>query len=242
MDFARYQRQLLVPEFGKKGQQILSEKHAVIIGGGGLGSNLSDLLVRIGIGSLDIIDDDTIDLTNIHRTSLFTEDDIGQKKSQVLADKLQKINHNVSITAIPKRFTKDNAVSLTTNADIVLDGTDNMKTRFLINDISLQQNIAWVYAGVYSTVGMVMAILPYQTPCLKCIAQNIPEKTADVPVLGNLTAMTACIECTEALKILLGKQLSGLLIYDVWNQQFDQIKIQKNPQCLCCGSQHDGAL
>jgi len=234
MDFERYQRQILVKEFGKNGQEILSRKHIVIIGGGGLGSNSSELLVRLGVGRIDIVDDDPVEITNLHRTSLFNEEDVGQFKCQILEEKLQKINSEITIKAVKQRVTKENILSIVKNADIILDGTDNMQTRFLINDTSIKNDIPWIYAGVYSTVGMVMGILPKKTPCLKCISQSIPEKTGETPVLGNLTSITASIQCTEAIKILLEKQLSGLIIYDIWKQQFDQISIQKNPTCSCC--------
>jgi adenylyltransferase/sulfurtransferase len=237
MDLERYQRQILVKEFGKYGQKLLYKRHVAIIGGGGLGSNNSEILARLGVGRIDVVDDDTIELTNIHRTSIFNEEDIGSFKCQVLEEKLQKINSEVKIKGIQKRVTKENIESIVKNADIILDGTDNMQARFLINDISIKNNIPWIYAGVYSTVGMVMGIWPKKTPCLKCISQNIPEKTGEIPVLGNLTSIMASIQCTETIKLLLGKQLSGLIIYDIWKQQFEQINIKRNLGCGCCGNE-----
>ena len=237
MNVKRYQRQIIVPEFGEEGQQLISKKQVVIIGGGGLGSNSSEILARLGVGHIDVVDDDTVELTNIHRTSIFNEEDIGSFKCQVLEEKLQKINSEVKIKGIKKRVTKENIESIVKNADIILDGTDNMQTRFLINDVSIKNGIPWIYAGVYSTVGMVMGILPKQTPCLKCISQSIPEKTGVIPVLGNLPLTTASIECTEAIKLLLGKPLFGLIIYDIWKQQFEQINIKRNPGCSCCGNE-----
>lgn len=237
MNSERYRRQIIIHEFGKHGQELISKKHVVIIGGGGLGSNSSEILARLGVGRIDVVDDDTIELTNIHRTSIFNEDDVGRFKCQVLEEKLQKINSEVKIKGIQKRVTKENIESIVKNADIILDGTDNMQTRFLINDVSIKNGIPWIYAGVYSTVGMVMVIIPKQTPCLKCISQSIPEKTGVIPVLGNLPLTTASIECTEAIKLLLGKPLSGLIIYDIWKQQFEQINIKRNPGCSCCGNE-----
>lgn len=234
MNFERFQRQIIVPELGEEGQQLLSKKHLVIIGGGGLGSNSSNILTRIGIGSIDIVEDDLVELPNLYRTSIFNEEDVGRPKCQILEEKLKIINSEVKIRGIKKRATKENINSIVKNADIILDGTDNMQTRFLINDISVKNNIPWVYAGVYSTVGMVMGIRPKQSPCLKCISQSIPEKTGEIPVLGNLPLTIASIECTEAIKLLLDKQLSGLIIYDIWNQNFEQMNIKRNPRCSCC--------
>jgi len=234
MDLERYRRQMLVKEFGKDGQEIISKKYVVIIGCGGLGSNSSDILTRLGFGRIDVVDDDLVELTNLHRTSIFNEEDVGQYKSQILEEKLQKINSEIKVSGINKKITKENIQTTVKNADIILDGTDNMHTRFLINDISIQNGIPWIYAGVYSTVGMVMGIRPKQTPCLKCISQSIPKKTSETPVLGNLPLTTASIECTETVKMLLGKQPSGLIIYDIWKQQFEQINIKRNPTCGCC--------
>jgi adenylyltransferase/sulfurtransferase len=234
MDFTRYSRQIILEELGEAGQKLLSQKHAVIIGGGGLGSNSSEILTRLGIGHIDIVDDDKIDITNLHRTSLFNEEDIGQHKTTILEKKLQKINSEVTINGINQHVTKDNIESFTKNADIILDGTDSMQTRFLLNETAVKHNIFWVYAGVYATVGMVMGIQPAITPCLKCISQNISHKTDTIPVLGNLPLTIASIQCIEALKLLLGNHTPGLIIYDIWKQQFEQISIQKNPNCTCC--------
>ncbi|MCK4415991.1 MAG: HesA/MoeB/ThiF family protein [Thermoplasmatales archaeon] len=238
MNLNRYRRQILVKELGEKGQYTLSEKHVVVIGGGGLGSNSADILVRTGIGSIDIIDDDLLDLTNLHRTSLFNEEDIGKPKCQILEEKLQQINSEVAVRGIKKRITKENIESAVKHADIILDGTDNMGTRFLINEVAVKSNIPWIYAGVHTTVGMVMGIIPRQTPCLKCISHSIANnKTDEIPVMGNLPVTIASIQCTEAAKILLGKQLSGLIMYDIWKQRFEQINVKKNPECTCCGKE-----
>jgi adenylyltransferase/sulfurtransferase len=236
MNLERYRRQILVEEIGKKGQQTLSEKHVVVIGGGGLGSNSANILVRTGIGSIDIIDDDLLDLTNLHRTSLFNEKDIGKLKCQILEEKLQHVNSEVTVRGIKKRITKENIESTLTNADIILDGTDNMKTRFLINEIAIKNNIPWIYAGVHTTIGMVMGIISKQTPCLVCISHSIEEnKISEIPVMSNIPVIIASIQVTEAMKILLGKQLSGLIIYDAWKQHFENMNIKRNTKCTCCG-------
>lgn len=234
----RYKRQILVKELGEKGQHILSEKHVIILGCGGLGSNSANILIRIGIGSIYIVDDDSLDLTNLHRTSLFNEEDTGKSKCQILEEKLQKINSEVTVKGIKKRITKENIESVVKRADIILDGTDNMETRFLINEVAVKSNIPWIYAGVHTTVGMVMGIIPGQTPCLKCISHSIVDnKKGEIPVLGNLPVIIASIQCTEAMKIFLGKQLSGMIMYDIWKQRFEQIELKRNPDCMCCGKE-----
>lgn len=232
----RYRRQILVKGFGQKSQKLLSSKHAILIGGGGLGSNSANLLIRMGIGSIDIIDYDTIDKTNLHRTSVFSEQDIGKSKALILQERLQSVNTDVQVKGINKKVTSTNIKSLVQHANVIIDGTDNIPLRLLINETAIKHKIPWVYAGVYETIGMVMAILPKKTACFQCITPNIPDsKTQEIPVLGSLPATIAAIQCNETIKVLLGKQPAGLLIYDVWNQCFDILDVKRNPCCPICG-------
>jgi molybdopterin/thiamine biosynthesis adenylyltransferase len=236
MNIDRYRRQTLVQQLGNKGQELLATKHVVIIGAGGLGSNSANLLLRMGIGSMDIIDYDQVDLTNLHRTAVFSEEDIGKSKASVLQERLQQVNSEVRIKGITQTVTSKNIQSLVEHAHMIIDGTDSISLRLLINDTSIENNIPWVYAGVHETVGMVLGILPKKTPCFQCIAQKIPEpKNQEIPVMGSLPATIAAIQSNEAIKILLGEQPAGLLIYDVWNQRFDVMDIEKNPFCPACG-------
>jgi len=236
MSIDRYRRQTLVNEFGEKGQELLARKHAIIIGGGGLGSHSANLLTRIGIGSIDIIDDDIVDITNLHRTSVFSEHDIGKSKALILQEKLRDVNTKVRINGINQKVTLENIWSLVRHADVIIDGTDSISLRLLINDVSIRHNLPWVYSGVNETVGMVMGILPKNTSCFQCIINDIPKPgIQEIPVFGSLPATIAAIQCNEAIKLLLGKQPAGLLIYDVWNQCFDIMDIKRNPYCPACG-------
>jgi molybdopterin/thiamine biosynthesis adenylyltransferase len=237
MTLERYRRQILVKELGTKGQELLSTKHVVVIGGGGLGSNSASLLVRMGIGRLEIIDNDVVELTNLHRTALFTEDDVGKSKATILEQKLKVSNSDVHVRGINQKVTKENIESLVTRADVIVDGTDSIFLRCLLNEISIKKNIPWVYGGVYETMGMIMGIQPKKTPCFQCISQTIPDSSEEIPVLGSLPAIIAAIQCNETLKILLGKPLAGLIIYDVWSQCFERLTINKNPDCPVCGKQ-----
>jgi molybdopterin/thiamine biosynthesis adenylyltransferase len=235
MNTDRYTRQILVKEFGVASQEMVAKKHVVLIGAGGLGSHSADLLVRMGIGSIDIIDNDLVDITNLHRTSLFTEQDIGKAKALVLQEKLRAINSEVRIVGIKRVVIEENIDSLVRGAHVIVDGTDSLPLRFLINQVSLKRDIPWVYAGVYETIGMVMGILPGKTPCFQCLAQTIPEVSSqETPVLGSLPATIASIQCNETIKLLLGRKLAGLIIYDVWKQCFETIALNKNPQCSIC--------
>lgn len=236
MSTERYRRQILVKKIGANGQKVLRTKQVTIIGGGGLGSNSANLLVRMGIGSITIIDNDLVDITNLHRTSVFSEQDIGKSKALILQERLQQVNSEVHVKGLNKKVTLENIDSLVKDADLLIDGTDNVPVRMLVNKTSIQHDIPWVYAGVYETVGMVMGILPKKTPCFQCITQNIPQETTqELPVLGSLPATIAAIQCNETIKILLGEQPKGLLIYDVWNQCYDVLEIKRNPHCIACG-------
>ncbi len=230
----RYQRQTMVPELDLEGQQILKKSSVLLIGAGGLGSNSANILTRMGVGTLTIVDDDSVNLSNLHRTTIFTEEDIGKQKSIVLAQYLKKTNSQTNIITHQKQVTPENIHDLIKNIDLILDGTDTMSTRYLINEAAIQQNIPWVYAGLHATNAMIMGIIPQKTPCLNCISQTKPEKNDPIPVLGNLPVITAAIQCTEAIKILLGKQPAGLILYDIWSQKFETLLIQKNPTCTCC--------
>ena len=243
MSINRYRRQILVNEIGQEGQEQLLKKHAIIIGAGGLGSHSANNLIRMGIGSVDIIDYDTVDMTNLHRTSVFSEQDVGKSKALILQERLQTVNTNVNVKGINQRVTSDNIRSFIQNADVIIDGTDSIPLRLLINETSLHHSIPWVYAGVNETVGMVMGILPKKTPCFQCITQNVPDsRNKEMPVLGSLPAIMAAIQCNEALKILLGRQPAGLLIYDVWNQWFDMMDIRRNPFCQTCGNKEKESI
>jgi adenylyltransferase/sulfurtransferase len=235
MNLERYTRQILVRVIGRKAQETLATKHAVVIGGGGLGSTSSAFLVRMGIGQVDIIDKDLVTLSNLHRTSVFTEEDVGKPKSKILAQRLRKVNSDVVVDGKRICVTQDTIEDIVDQADIIVDGTDNLETRFLLNEASVKLGIPWVYAGVNETVGMVMGILPEKTPCFSCLTQAVSYKSAkELPMLGNLPVVTASIQCSEIIKLLLEQQPSGLLIYDIWKQLFDKVTMNINRNCMCC--------
>ncbi|MBN1280868.1 MAG: HesA/MoeB/ThiF family protein [Candidatus Thermoplasmatota archaeon] len=236
MKLHRYQRQMLLKELGMRGQQSLSTKHAVVIGSGGLGSHSASILARMGVGYLTLVDDDTVDITNLHRTAVFSEKDVGKPKARILQQKLRNVNRDCEVRAVKRKVTKATILPLVQNADIIVDGTDSLPLRFLINDTAVKQNIPWVYAGVQGTIGMVMGIVPNTTPCLACVSQMISQQTMrTLPVLGSLPGIIASLQCNEIIKILLGKPPAGLLIVDGWRPCCDCIDVQKNPVCPVCG-------
>jgi len=153
-----------------------------------------------------------------------------------LVEKLKTINTSIHIEGIQAHVTRENIDQIVKNADIILDGSDNMDTRFLLNDYAVKNKIPWVYAGVAETVGMVMGIIPNETPCLRCMAQTIPTTAppADFGTFSLIPVIAASMQCMEAIKILLGEKPAGFMLYDIWKQQFETLKVQKNPGCRCC--------
>lgn len=232
---SRYHRQLILNTFGEKAQQQLHDAHAVLIGCGGIGSHTANLLVRMGIGTIDLIDHDTIELSNLHRTTTYTEADIGKPKSTTLAAHLRAANHDVDIYDHTITVTPDNITTLLDDATIILDGTDNLPTRHTINTAAVDLHIPWVYAGVTETTGMILGIIPHQTPCFHCLTHTLPESTAiPLPIHGALPAITAALQTIEALRIIQGRPPSGLLIYDADHQHCDTIPVTRNPHCPTC--------
>jgi adenylyltransferase/sulfurtransferase len=239
MDLFRYRRQIIVPELGKTGQKILTKSHIGIIGCGGLGSNSADYLTRLGINQLTLIDNDHVDITNLHRTALYTEHDIGTPKTTALSTHLKKIDTNLKINTKNVRLIPKNAEEILTPCNLILDGTDNLTTRYLINEVSIKHQIPWVYAGVHTTTGMILAIHPHSTPCLSCLSHSFPQiPENEIPVLGTLPSIIAALQITEALKLLFHQQTAGFLILNIWTKQLDQLTIRKNLNCSICHHHH----
>ncbi|MFX1297232.1 MAG: ThiF family adenylyltransferase [Promethearchaeota archaeon] len=236
----RYSRQILLKNIRKKGQKKLANSTAAIIGCGALGTTIANNLVRAGIGYIQVVDRDIVELNNLQRQNLFDEDDIGSSKAWVIAEKLRKINSEINIESIVEDVNYRNIENIIKNMNVVLDGTDNMLVRFLINDACVKHDIPWIYGGAIKTSGMTMNIIPHKTPCFRCVIQDLPGAgslpTCDtVGVLNSIPGIIGSIQSTEALKILLGKDINkGLLTYDVWSHNFNNIRIKKRDDCECC--------
>lgn len=236
----RYSRQTLLPEIGTRGQKRLARGRAVVIGCGALGTHVLSFLVRAGVGKITLIDRDIVDLSNLQRQTLFSEKDVGRPKAKVAEEYLRNINSDVKITAVITDLNHVNIEDLIEGADVVLDATDNMDTRFLVNDACVKHDIPWIYAGAVGTTGMVLPIMP-GGPCLRCVFQSPPQPgelpTCDtVGIVNTLPAAVASIEATEGFKIVLGKEASReLAVIDIWSGELQRIKVKRNPNCPCCG-------
>jgi adenylyltransferase/sulfurtransferase len=241
----RYCRQVLLPEIGTEGQRRLKESRAVVVGLGALGSSAANFLVRAGVGQVVLIDRDLVEIHNLQRQILYTEEDVNRPKAVAAGEILQKINSSVTIEIQTKDLNVTNAEALLTGADIVLDGTDNLQTRFLINDVCVKHRIPWIYAGAVGTGGMVMPILPGRTPCLRCLIPSLPPpgllQTCDIAgVMNTIPSLIASLECTLAYRILTGQfeaadGISFLVHTDVWQQTYDRMEVRRRPECPCCG-------
>jgi len=236
----RYSRQIILEEIGKEGQEKIINKKILIIGAGALGNITANLLVRAGI-SITIIDRDIIELNNLQRQTLFNEEDIGKAKAKILYEKLKQINSEVKIAYAIEDVNKQNIEEFIKKHDLIIDATDNMETRFLINDACIKHKKPWIYGGVIGTFGMTMNIVPNKTACLRCLI-NSPPKIGELPtcdVMGILNTIPAIIggfQATEAIKIIIGKDYSkNLLICDAWRQSFELVEVNKMENCICCG-------
>lgn len=236
----RYSRQIILPKIREEGQKKLLESSVLIIGMGGLGSNIASSLVRAGIGTVKIVDRDFVEPTDLQRQILFDEKDIGKCKALVAHKKLKKINSSINIDAKVMDINYKNAEGIIKEVDLVLDGTDNLETRFVINDVCVKNTKPWIYGAAIGSVGMVMNILP-KGPCLKCFIKKIPLPCSQLTcatagVLNTILSIIASYEVTEAVKILLkDKKVCKDLIYiDVWNTTFNKYTVKKNKNCVCC--------
>ena len=210
-DNNRYARQQILPEIGENGQAKLAQSSVFIVGCGALGCFQAELLARAGLGRLRIADRDLVEWSNLQRQVLFDESDAAANvsKAEAAAHRLRAINSTISVESLAVDVTTRNAESLLADADLVLDGTDNFETRYLVNDVCIKQGKPWVYAGVLGTVGMVMPVLPGLGPCLRCVVPSPPDPGA-VPtcdtagVLNSAVAVMASMQVTIGLRILLG--------------------------------------
>lgn len=236
----RYSRQTILPEIGIEGQKRLGDARCLVVGCGALGSMSSEHLARAGVGHITIIDRDIVEVENLQRQILFTEADIGNTKAATAQEHLKAINSKIEVVGLVKDLNPRNASAIIQGMDVVVDGTDNMETRYLINDVCVKEKIPWVYGGAVSTYGMSMNIIPEDTACLVCAFPHIPKPgslpTCDtVGVVNTIPSIVASIQVTEALKILLERDYSRhLLIFDIWSHDFERIRIARKQDCPCC--------
>jgi len=241
----RYDRQMVCAHLGPAGQRRLARGAALVAGVGGLGCASADLLARAGIGRLRLVDDDVVDLANLHRQVLFDEADAGAAKVEAAARRIGRVNSGVRVEAVARRFAPTNAAALAEGVDVILDGTDNWPARFLINDLAVERGLPWVFAGVVAAEAQIMTVVPGRTPCLRCVFESPPPPCADpdcrsAGVLGPAVAVVAARQAMEALKLLTGADDAvdrHLTKLDLWTgrvQRIDVAAAAADADCPCC--------
>lgn len=220
---------------GEAGQEAIARSQVLVVGCGALGSVIANTLARAGVGKLRIVDRDFLELNNLQRQVLYDEADVasGLPKAIAAANKLRSINSQIEIEPVVADISAANILDLMQGVDVVVDGTDNFETRYLINDASLQQRIPWVYGGCIGAEGQSMTILPGETPCLRCLMPDAPPPGAtptcdSAGILGPIINVIASIEAMEVLKIAAGKREATsrvLTVVDLWDNRLRQVKL-----------------
>jgi len=244
-DITLYARQISLPEIGVSGQQKLKSARILCVGAGGLGSPALLYLAGAGIGTIGIVDDDNIEPSNLHRQVLYTTADVGRKKIQVAKERLSALNPAVNFILHEEHLQKNNALSIIANYDLVIDGSDNFATRYLVNDACFHLKKPNIYASILQFAGQCSIFCAPQGPCYRCLYESPPPpklipSCADSGVLGVLPGLLGTIQATEAIKLILGigKPLVGrLLTIDALTMQFRELHIRQNPNCLLCAHQ-----
>ena len=234
----RYDRQIMIGELGQEGQEKLKRSRVALAGAGGLGSPIAVYLTAAGIGKIRVIDHDVVALSNLNRQILYWEEDIGRKKVDSARIKLRNLNSAVEIEAIPETLTESNASTLVGECDVIVDGMDNLPTRYILNRCAIEKNIPFFHGAVRGFEGRVMTIIPGKTACLRCLYRGqVPQEK--FPVIGVVPAVIGSIQATEVIKYLtgIGRLLTNrLLMYDGLKATFTEFTINKNPNCDHCGA------
>ncbi|HXG68240.1 MAG TPA: ThiF family adenylyltransferase [Blastocatellia bacterium] len=244
----RYSRQILFPEVGEEGQARLARSKAILIGCGALGGVQAETLARAGVGRLVLVDRDFVEESNLQRQITFEESDARDRlpKAVAAARRLSRVNSTIKIEPVVTDVNYENIADLIADADVVLDGTDNFETRYLINDACIKAGVPWVYGAAVGSYGMTMTVIPGQTPCLRCVLEEMPEPgsgpTCDtVGVLMPVISVIASIQAAEALKLLVGqadKLHRSLVRVDVWDFSMTAMSLETftdRSGCPACG-------
>jgi len=242
-EWRRYSRQTLLPDFGEAGQRRLKQGRVLIVGAGGLGSPAALYLAAAGVGRLALVDFDAVDETNLQRQILYTTPDIGRPKLAVAAARLQALNPYVAVDLHEEAFGEQNAERLVRSADVVIDGSDNFPTRYLVNDACVLTRTPNVYGSVFRFEGQASVFATVGGPCYRCLHPEPPPaglipNCAEAGVLGVLPGVIGTIQATEAIKLLTGTgepMIGRLLLYDALRGRMREITLARDPGCPVCG-------
>ncbi len=242
----RYSRQILFPGIGREGQERLLDSRVLLVGCGALGASHAEMLARAGVGTMRIVDRDFVEFTNLQRQTLYKETDAADRLPKAIAarNRIAEINSEITVEPIVADINNSNIESLIQGCDVVLDGTDNFQIRYLVNDACVKHEIAWIYGAAVSSYGTTMTILPGETPCLRCIFEEMPDAgtspTCDTAgVIMPIISSIASIQVAETLKLLTGnrgKLHGSLMQIDVWENEWRKIRLtESTAECVTCG-------
>jgi len=243
LEITRYSRNILLSEVGRKGQEKLKDSVVTVVGAGGLGSPALYYLAAAGVGEIRIIDSDKVDLTNLQRQILYSTDSVNKSKSEQAKEVITNLNSNLKIFSHNERLTASNIESIFKGSHLVLEGSDNFETKFLVNDACYFLNIPLVIAGILRFEGQVLGVLPNKTSCYRCIFHSPPDadsvpNCAEAGVIGSVAGLVGSIQATESIKFLLGLDsglFGSILSVDAKSMDFRKISIPKNKSCPLCG-------
>ena len=242
-EIARYSRHVIIPEVGMEGQRKLKAASVLMIGTGGLGAPLGMYLAAAGVGRLGLVDFDVVDMSNLQRQIIHGTKDVGRPKIASARDRIQDINPHVEIETHETRLTSENALRLFVNYDVIVDGTDNFPTRYLVNDACVLTAKPNVYGSIFRFEGQASVFWAERGPCYRCLYPEPPPpglvpSCAEGGVLGVLPGIIGAIQANETIKIILGApdiMVNRLLLFDAWRMRFRELKLRKNPDCPVCG-------
>lgn len=234
----RYLRQIGIKGFGKGAQRRLERSAVLVAGAGGLGTSASVYLAAAGVGKLTLVDSGKVEPSNLNRQILHWESDIGAPKVRSAARKLRCLNPSVEVEGVERGISEENVEGLVKKADVVVDGLDNYRTRFILNEACVRFGVPMVHGAVEGLDGQVTTILPGKGPCLRCIIPKEPGQKGEIPVLGPVPGIIGCAQAMEAIKLItgLGVPLVGrMLILSGREMNFEEIEVRRDPGCAVCG-------
>lgn len=238
-ELERYDRQMLISDLGTDGQKKLKAAKVAIAGIGGLGCPGSLYLAAAGIGKVILVDNERFELTDLNRQILGWEKDIGRFKAEVAKEKLDAVNPRIEVEAVVAEITKDSVQNVIEDVDVIVDGQDNWKTRFILNEYSVTHNVPFVHAGVSAFHGQITTIVARKGPCLRCIFPKDPPEREKIPVLGATPALLASLQVMETVKLItgIGKPLVGRMLFANGAEMvFETVEVKRNVECPVCGN------
>ncbi len=236
-ELRRYARQTILPSIGREGQEKLRHSHVLVAGVGGLGSLSSLYLCRAGIGKLTIVDSGRVQVSDLNRQLLYDERNVGEIKVFAAAARLREANSDIELRPVHEEIGREGFENLLKDVHVVVDGTDNYRTRLLMNKLCYQKSLPFVYGGVFGLKGAAMTVIPGHTPCLECFLPARDERSSPVPAIGPIVGQIASIQAMEVLKLLLhlGETPAGeLLLLDGSRMEFRKFSIRKRKDCPVC--------